>query len=124
MNQKIKNQFAPLRKHLFVVSCFLYVMLLLFKKGNLLNNTLIQQHLADVLCLPILLSISLVIMRLVSQNENLQLSKIKIFVAFLYVSLLFEVLLPYFFTAYIADIWDVVAYGTGGIIFFINNRTH
>jgi len=61
-------------------------------------------------------------MRIVTGNERTQLNFSHIFVAFLYVSLLFEAFLPYFFVKYTADPLDVVAYGVGGVVYFIMNK--
>jgi len=100
----------PITTPLFLSSFSIYIALLVSKKAEVVLPTLLDSYLADFLCLPILLSLSLFILRIVKQNKSLFLSKMMIFVSFLYVSLLFEVFLPYFSIKYTADLLDLVAY--------------
>lgn len=118
MDQKTKNFTAPIFNPFFLGSFTVYSYLLISVKYNFFLPALFQAHLADLLCLPILLSLSLSVLRIISKKEHLQLSKLKVFAAFLYVSFLFEVFLPYFSIRYTADLIDVIAYGAGGFAYY------
>ena len=65
-----------------------------------------------------LLSGAVLFMRWVRSDAGLYLSRAMILVATLYVSLVFECVLPLFFQRYTADLWDVVMYGVGGGLFY------
>ncbi|HET6243634.1 MAG TPA: magnesium citrate secondary transporter [Bacteroidia bacterium] len=79
---------------------------------------LIHAYLDDLLCMPVVLSITLHILRLVLKNEKYVFSKIQVFFAVIYFSVMFEGILPLFSVNHTSDIMDIAAYGTGAIIFF------
>ena len=78
-----------------------------------------SHYFADLLCMPLLLSVAVLVMRWVKADAGLHLSRAMILVATLYVSLVFECVLPLFFQRYTADFWDVVMYGVGGGLFWV-----
>lgn len=96
----------------------LYVVHLVLKFGQVPVPTFFSHYFADLLCMPLLLSGAALFMRLVRADEDLYLSRAMILVATLYVSLVFECVLPLFFQRYTADFWDVVMYGVGGGLFW------
>ena len=102
--------------------CFLlalYVVHLVLKFGRVPVPLFFSHYFADLLCMPLLLSSAVLFMRWLRTEEGLYLSGGKILVATLYVSLVFESVLPLFFQRYTADVWDVVMYGVGGGLFFV-----
>ena len=123
MTVKMKQVFTPVLKPIFIGFITIYVGLLIVKQTNIAIPKIVSAYLADLLCLPILLTLTLVSLRLFFQNDSFILSRTKIFVAFLYVSLLFELFLPYFSSAYTADPFDVVAYAIGSVIYLLTQST-
>lgn len=100
-----------------------YFFVFLLRRQELAMSQFIQFYLTDFLCLPIILCLTLMFLRLYKKNEILHLTPLKIIAAFIYVSLLFEIFLPKYFSGYTADIFDVVSYGFWGIIYyFIQKR--
>lgn len=102
--------------------CFLlvlYVVHLVLKFGRVLVPAFFSHYFADLLCMPLLLSGAVLFMRWVRADAGLYLSGAMILVATLYVSLVFEYVLPLFFQRYTADVWDVVMYGVGGGLFHV-----
>ena len=118
MHQKTKNYCAPVLNFFFGGSTTIYAYALISTKTNLYLPPVFQGHLADFLCLPVLLSLSLSVLRFLTKNDKLELSKLKIFIAFLYVSFLFELILPYFSVRYTSDTLDIIAYGAGGLLYY------
>lgn len=80
---------------------------------------LVNNYLNDLLCLPIVLTICLVIARIIKQEKSLTLSNFEIFSLFMLYSILFEIIFPRYYPRYTADFWDVILYGFGVICFRI-----
>ncbi len=107
-----------MRRYLFLWLLFaLYLVHLVLKFGQVPVPPFFSHYFADLLCMPLLLSSAVLVMRWVRADAGLYLSGAMILVATLYVSLVFECVLPLFFQRYTADIWDVVMYGVGGGLF-------
>ncbi|MDX2072195.1 MAG: hypothetical protein SFV55_27425 [Haliscomenobacter sp.] len=96
-----------------------YVVHLVLKFGQVPVPPFFSHYFADLLCMPLLLSCAALIMRWLRAEEGLYLSGAMVLVATLYVSLVFECVLPLFFQRYTADVCDVVMYGVGGGLFFV-----
>lgn len=94
---------------------------LLLAKRHWELHWLLEGYVTDVLCLPIMLTLSLFLIRK-WKGIQFSLSPLMIVVAVVYVSLIFEVLLPRLATQYYQDWWDVLAYGIGGLAFFFLQR--
>ncbi len=97
----------------------LYVVHLVLKFGQVPVPLFFSHYFADLLCMPLLLSSAVLFMRWLKADAGLYLSGAMILVATLYVSLVFEYVLPLFFQRYTADVWDVGMYGVGGGLFFV-----
>lgn len=96
----------------------LYVVHLVLKFGRVPVPVFFSHYFADLLCMPLLLSGAALFMRWLRADAGLYLSGAMILVATLYVSLVFECVLPPFFQRYTTDVWDVVMYGVGGGLFY------
>ena len=94
-----------------------YVVHLILKFGRVPVPAFFSHYFADLLCMPLLLSSAVSFMRWLRADAGLYLNWAMILVATLYVSLVFECVLPLFFQRYTADVWDVVMYGVGGGLF-------
>ena len=109
-----------MRRYPFLVFLLaLYVVHLVLKFGRVPVPPFFSHYFADLLCMPLLLSSTVLFMRWVRADASLYLSGAMILVASLYVSLVFECVLPLFFQRYTADVWDVVMYGVGGGLFYV-----
>lgn len=76
---------------------------------------LLDNYLLDLLCMPLVLEVTRHAMRLII-SPNYDLSKFQILFALIYVSVLFEYLLPLHQSRFHADGVDVVIYCAGAII--------
>ncbi|GGK64702.1 hypothetical protein GCM10011405_10860 [Rufibacter glacialis] len=77
----------------------------------------VRFYLDDLLCLPIILTVALFLMRFFF-GARVRLSKYQIGFAVLYVALVFEVILPLFMPRYTGDFFDVLLYAGGGWFFY------
>lgn len=78
----------------------------------------IHNYLDDVLAIPVILTLAVAIQRQwVYRNKHYTLSKIQIIFAVVYVSVLFEGVLPLCSLKYTRDLWDILAYFAGAFIF-------
>ena len=78
----------------------------------------IRFYLNDFLIIPIVLYISLQILKWSKNDKNYRLSfPIILYVCFLY-SLFFEFIFPNYLARYTKDIIDVILYFTGGFVFY------
>lgn len=76
-----------------------------------------SSYLEDLLCLPLLLSCTLFLMRKLKRLTVLHAGHLLFTVA--YVAVLFEGILPELSARYTADPLDVICYAIGGLVFYI-----
>ncbi|OUJ73116.1 hypothetical protein [Hymenobacter crusticola] len=81
--------------------------------------TYITSYLADLTCMPILLTLTLVVQRRLTQNLAFIFPSRWLVAAWLYVSVVFEGLVPQWSSRYVSDPLDVVAYALGTLAFRI-----
>lgn len=109
----------PISHPFFVVSLLVYGALLLLKKTGH-HILLLSDHGADLLAMPVVLSIALFAVRHTDRSRShfvfhwLHIA----FAAALY-GFLFEWLFPRLSDRHTADPWDLLAYGLGAILFAI-----
>ncbi|MBC3539944.1 hypothetical protein ACFSC6_04875 [Rufibacter sediminis] len=77
----------------------------------------VRFYLDDLLCLPLLLTVTLFLMRLLYGPE-IRFTKYHVGFVVLYVSLAFEWVFPKFLPRYTGDLVDVALYAWGGWIFY------
>jgi len=83
----------------------------------------LHAYLDDVLVMPLVLTIALAVERAYFSNPRFVLPRHYVWLALLLFSVVFEVILPPFSTAYTADVFDVGAYALGGLAFqYILNK--
>jgi hypothetical protein len=79
----------------------------------------VHSYLDDLLAIPVILGITLQIYRKIHPKKSTFLfTRIQILVAIIYVSVVFELILPRFSTTYTTDFLDVICYFVGGIYFY------
>lgn len=75
-------------------------------------------YVKDFICMPIVLTICLVVVQLIHKNKDIRLSLFTVFSLALFYSLYFELYLPRFHFRYTADILDVLMYFLGSLVFY------
>lgn len=76
-------------------------------------------YLNDILCLPVLLPVALALQQLLFPGSaRKRLNQTQVIFTFIYLSVIFEGILPAYSARYTRDWWDIVAYATGGLIFY------
>lgn len=79
---------------------------------------LLNSYLTDLLCIPILLGLSRIVLISLRGTRQSFLDKYKIGFAFVYVCIVFEFWLPSHNAIYTSDIIDILCYGIGAIVFY------
>ena len=79
----------------------------------------IFHHLNDFLAIPIVAILCLHGVWLIKKDRRIRLNGFTIFSLVALFSLVFEYYLPLQDDRYTGDVWDVVCYGLGGLIFYI-----
>lgn len=77
----------------------------------------VQHYLDDLLCLPLVLTVTLFVLRYF-YGTQLRLSRYQMAFAVIYFSLAFEVFFPKFMPRYTSDWLDAALYAVGGFIFY------
>lgn len=109
----------------FISACMIFWLNQFLEKKLKIFIPYVHAYLDDLLALPVVLGITLQVFKWIHPlKKDFVFSRTQVFVGWLYFSFLFEFLLPRWSTTYTADVWDVVCYGIGAIIFhkLINNK--
>ncbi len=107
----------------FILPCLVFWINQYLERIEKIFLPYIHSYLDDLLAMPVILGITLQVYRWIHPSRsNFVFTKIQIVVAVVYISLLFEVLLPLYSSTYISDFLDVVCYVIGAVYFhkFIN----
>lgn len=107
-----------IKHYIFLLGLMAYFVQLQFKWHHQYLPHWINDYLADFLCIPLLLSTTLFVLRRIKKSPQLNLTLAMIFFTCAYVSFAFEFFLPRISTRYTSDIFDVVAYFVGGIGYY------
>ncbi|GEO04898.1 hypothetical protein AAE02nite_25620 [Adhaeribacter aerolatus] len=76
-------------------------------------------YLNDVLCLPVVLTLALWLQqKLFPRTARSRLNGVQVVFTVIYFSVFFEGILPTFSKRYTRDYWDILAYVTGGFIYY------
>ncbi len=85
--------------------------------------TFFSSYLNDLLCMPIVLSVCLFIIRKISKRKDLKISLFSAFSLATLYSIYFEWYLPEVTTRYTQDVVDVLLYFGGALIFWLVQRS-
>ncbi|MBA3899460.1 MAG: magnesium citrate secondary transporter [Bacteroidetes bacterium] len=107
-----------LKNKIFLLSSLLFTINQILEKGFGIFIPFIHAYLDDLLCMPVVLTLTLFILRWIIKSPDYTFSKKQVIFALLYFSFAFEVLLPLYSEKYTADVFDVLAYGIGAVIFY------
>lgn len=109
-------------KQLYIFLFMLLILFLLFHALESLigTNIIFRSYLDDILCIPIVLSIMLLIFRqFIKKNNNYSFPISFVIIAVVYLSIFFELILPVISSRYNRDLVDILVYSIGGIIFYL-----
>lgn len=81
------------------------------------SHFLLRGYLDDLVVVPIILSIAVSLMRMVYKNENLKLDLGMIITSVVLLAILFELILPLYSPVYTNDLYDILCYTFGGVIY-------
>ena len=107
------------KKHYIIIAIlFLLYAFQLWIKYFTTYTGFIRNYLADIIALPLILIASLTIIRKVKKLPFMYLSKGMILFSFIYISFIFEYVLPKYYTKFTPDFFDVLSYLLGAILFY------
>ena len=100
---------------LFILS---YLLVFWLKVSHYLPSGLIRSYFNDLLCIPIVLYSATWLLRLFFWNSTVVLNWAQIAVAVMLFSVFFEGYAPKYYPVHTGDVWDVICYVMGGVIFW------
>jgi hypothetical protein len=108
-----------IKNKIFISSVILFLLHQFLQKGLNNNIPIIHEYLDDLLCMPVVLTLTLFAFRkFVVKNEMFSFSLGQVVWAVIYFSIIFEIALPYFSSQYTSDPVDVIAYSIGAFVFY------
>ncbi|MBC5774553.1 magnesium citrate secondary transporter [Pontibacter sp. KCTC 32443] len=105
--------------HSLFILCLVLFCLNQLLEWQHLYITPLYQYLDDILCMPLVLTITLATERLYFNNYSFVLPLRYILGAVLLFSICFEVLLPRLSIVYTSDVLDVLSYTLGAVVFHL-----
>lgn len=106
------------------ITVLFFVSAAIFLAGRLIALTEFDQpwwlrnYLNDLLCMPIILSICLKSVQLLKKDRSIRISLFSALSLAAFYSLYFEIILPRFMERYTADVYDVLLYFIGALLFY------
>lgn len=107
---------------IFLWIALLYAVHLFVKFSGVKVPLFFSSYFADLLCMPFVMILVLLLIRLIKKDPYFQLSISMIVFVVIYTSLVFEGLLPQMSSRFTSDFFDVVFYIFGAVIFFALQR--
>ncbi|MDN3491748.1 hypothetical protein [Winogradskyella bathintestinalis] len=107
-----------LRHPLFYFSVLVALVLYVAQRLELPLPNWITFYVNDFLCMPIVLSLCLALLRIIKQTEKLYVPLAVVLILTIYFSIYFEWWVPKFNPRYTSDIIDVILYILGAALFF------
>lgn len=107
------------RHPLFLFTCLVALTIYIAKLSNLTLPTWVHFYVNDFLCMPIIFSVCLAVMRYLKKDDNLYMPNSIILLITAYYSVHFEWLVPKFYERYSSDWVDVLLYIVGALLFSI-----
>lgn len=104
---------------ILVILMVSYGTVLMMKRSEMVLWEFTASYLTDLLCLPILLSLTLIIVRRWFRGRVKHLTSAQVIFVWIYLSVVFEWVLPKFSPRYVSDPLDVIFYALGGMVFLI-----
>jgi hypothetical protein len=109
----------------FVIGCIVGVTMFILRRMPVAIPHYFNNYLTDLFAIPVIANTGLWFMRVaIVKNNHYKLSPGQVIFIVLYVSLIFEVVLPHFSERYTGDLMDVLMYVLGGVFFqFTMNKS-
>jgi hypothetical protein len=107
------------KKILLIAGWIVYASFMLSKRFGVVYHPLIQGYFSDFMAVPLMLGVILLLMRVYTGDRDFKINGSKVLVAFVYISVVFELILPMYRDNFHSDAWDVVAYGLGSGTFLL-----
>lgn len=107
-----------LKHPVFYISVLVTTVLYVAQRLKLPIPNWINFYLNDFLCMPIVLSLCLAILRIIKKTENLYVPLFVILALTTYFFMYFEWLMPQISTRYTSDFIDAGLYYLGGLLFY------
>jgi hypothetical protein len=102
----------------FIFPCLVFWINQYLERIEKIHLPFIHSYLDDLMAMPVILGITLQVYRWIHPSRSyFVFTKVQIIVAVVYISLLFEGLLPLYSDTYIRDVFDVVCYAVGAFYF-------
>lgn len=114
----ISKSIDPLKRAYFLLALFIYLTLKLFQALGIVFPDFIQFYLADLLCMPVILTLCLVGVRIIKRVPEFKLTAVMILGMTLFYALFFEWYLPKMNHQYTADYLDAIMYFIGAGIYW------
>lgn len=99
----------------------IYVLLLIRKNTDHTYDPFLDGYGADLLAVPLILFCTSLVTKFLYGKHLVQRANL-VFAVVIYISIFFEVVLPYFSVKYTADWLDIICYFTGGVIYLSLER--
>lgn len=103
----------------FITFIIIYAVVQFIGYNNYGVHPFITNHVNDIIVIPIIGTIALHVLWLVKRNYELRIGVLSLLSLVILYSVYFEYYLPQHTVRYTGDIWDVVCYSAGAVIFFI-----
>ncbi len=104
---------------IFIVAALLFWAIYLLEFFGVYTFRFVHAYLDDLLALPVILTLVVAVQRQwIYRNPRYVLSKWQVIFAVLYVTVLFEGILPALSPRYTRDAWDTLGYILGATIFY------
>ncbi len=104
---------------IFILAAGVFWVTYLLEYFHIFTIPFVHHYLDDLLALPVILTVAVAAQRQwLYRNSFYTLTKIQVIFAVVYVSVLFEGILPAFSVKYTRDVWDMVAYILGAMLFY------
>ena len=103
----------------FILGCLVWLTVFVLRKLHYAIPHYSNSYLTDLFAVPVIATLGLWFMRTAIIKTNLyRLSAGQVLFIVAYLSLVFEVILPHYFSQYTADYMDVLMYVLGGLFFY------
>lgn len=109
-------------KPYFIFLCLIYVVTRYFKLTDLELSIFIKNHLTDLLCMPIILTICLAFVRFIKRLPDYTLTPFMIISMTVFYAVLFEYISPINNPNQTGDWIDVLMYVIGGFVYWVIQR--
>lgn len=105
--------------YFFIFSCITGIAVYVLQKTKVYLPNFINFYVNDFLIIPIVLTICLFVLQKTKDDKNYKISTYLILYLCGLYALIFEYFLPKFHERYTADIYDVLMYFLGGLVFHL-----